>query len=148
GRHLVEASDLGGGESVDVGAGRESRALLHDGPGTHDASGAEDAPVAHDGAGFDDGTSADATAVDHGAGTDDHAVLDDEIVVGEQVQDGVLQDLDVGTDAYRAMRVADDLDAGAYDGAFADDDVAGDLGGREERGRGGDGRQDVVVGVQ
>ena len=65
-------------------------------------------------------------------GSDDHAVVDDEVVVGEQVQDGVLEDLHVVADAHRSVRVADDLDAGADDRAFADDDVTGDLGGREQ----------------
>ena len=67
---------------------------------------------------------------------------------GQQVQHGVLEDLDVVADAHRAVGVADDLDAGADDRAFADDDVAGDLGGREQGGRRGDGRHDPSVVVQ
>ena len=91
---------------------------------------------------------ADATAVDHRPGADDHTVVDDEVVVGQQVQDGVLEDLDVVADAHRAVGVADDLDARADDRAFADDDVAGDLGGREQGRRRGDGRHDASVLVQ
>ena len=78
---------------------------------------------------------ADLAAVDHGSRADDHVVVNDELVVGQQVQDGVLEDLHVVADADRAVGVPDDLDPGADDGALADDDVAGDLGCREEDGR-------------
>src|SRR5207237_559784 len=89
---------------VDLAAGCETRALLDDGSGAHEAAPTEHAAVTHDRTGFDDGPGADATAVDHGAGADDHAVLDDEIVVRQQVQDGVLQELDVAADADRTPR--------------------------------------------
>src|SRR5436190_699321 len=83
--------------------------------GALDATGAEHAAVAHDGAGLDDGAGADSAAVDHRPGTHDCSVLDDEVVVRQQVQDGVLQDLDVASDAHRSVRVTDDLDAGTDD---------------------------------
>ena len=124
------------------------RALLDDRAGAHDAPGTEHAVVTHDRARLDDGSGADATAVDHRAGTDDHTVVDDEVVVGEQVQDGVLEDLHVVADAHWSVRVADDLDARADDRAFADDDIAGDLRGREEHRRRGDGRNDAAVRVE
>jgi len=72
----------------------------------------------------------------------------DELVVGEQVQDGVLEDLNVAADPDGSVGVADDLDARPDDGALADDDVAGDLGGGEQDRRGCDGRQDAPVRVQ
>ena len=72
------------------------------------------------------------TAVDHGARSDDDPVVDDELVVGQEVQDRVLEDLDIVADADRAVGVADDLDAGADDRAFADDDVARELGRGEQ----------------
>ena len=124
------------------------RALLDHRSGTHDTAGAEHAAVTDDGAGFDDGAGADAAAVDHRPGTDDHAVVDDQVVVREQVQHGVLEDLDVVADAHRAVGVTDDLDAGTDDRAFTDDDVTGDLGGREQGGRGGDRRQDASIRVE
>jgi len=70
--------------------------------------------------------------VNHRAGPDDHVVFDDELVVGQQVQHGVLQDLHPGADPDRSVAVSDDLHAGADDRAVADDDVAGDLGGVEQ----------------
>ena len=76
------------------------------------------------------------------------AVVDDELVVGQQVQHGVLEDLHVVADPHGAVGVADDLDAGADDRAFADHDVAGDLRGREQHGGVGDGRQDAAVVVE
>src|SRR3954464_9539273 len=63
-------------------------------------SGADDglrpggAEVADDRGGLDDAASADVAAVDHGAGPDDDVVLDDQLLVRQQVQHGVLQDLD------------------------------------------------------
>ena len=81
-RRFGQASDLDCREAVDVGAGREPRALLDHGAGAHDAAGAEHAAVTDDGAWFDDGPGADATAMDHRPGADDHSVVDDEIVVG------------------------------------------------------------------
>src|SRR5204863_2415419 len=105
----------------------EMRALLDDGAGAHGTPAAEYAVVTDDGAGLDDRSRADPTAVGHRAGPDDHTVVDDEVVVGEEMQHGVLEDLHVVADAHRSVRVADDPDAGADDRAFADDDVAGDL---------------------
>ena len=145
---LGDASDVDGGEAVDVAAGVEAGALLDNRSGAHDAAGADHAAVTHDRPGFDDRAGADAAAVDHRPGADDHAVVDDQVVVRQQVQDGVLEDLHVVADAHRAVGVADDLDAGTDDRAFTDDDVAGDLGGREQGGRGGDRRHDPSIRVQ
>ena len=50
-------------------------------------------------------------AVDHRAWADHPVVLDDQRVVGQQVQHRVLQDLHPGADTDRAVRVADDLHA-------------------------------------
>lgn len=56
--------------------------------------GGQGAEVADDGGGLHDAAAPDVAAVDHGAGPDDDVVLDDQLVVRQQVQDGVLQDLD------------------------------------------------------
>ena len=82
--------------------------------------------------GLDDGAGTEVAAVDHRAGPDDHVVLDDELVVGQQVQHGVLQDLHPGADPDWSVAVADDLNAGTDDRAVTDDDVAGDLRGVEQ----------------
>ena len=126
----------------------EPGALLDARPGADDRPGADQAAVAHDRAGLDDGAGADVAAVDHRARADDHVVVDDQLVVGQQVQHRVLQDLHPGADADRAVRVADDLHAGADDRVLADDDVAGDLRGVEQHRRRGDRRGLVAVGVQ
>ena len=151
GRHAHGGTGLGPGVVPTATAGKPSisvpgvelGALLDDGSGADHAAGADPAPVTDDRAGLDDRSGADAAAVDHGAGTDHHAVGDHEIVVGKQVEHGVLEDLHVVADAYRPVRVADDLHAGPDDRALAHDDVAGDLRGREERRGRSDGRRDA-----
>src|SRR5262249_9125525 len=95
--------------------------------GADDAAPAQPAEVAHDRAGLDDGAGTDAAAVDHAARADDDIVLEDELVVGKEVQDAVLEDLHARPDPHRAVRVPADLHAGADDGAAADHTVAGDL---------------------
>jgi len=51
--------------------------------------------------------------VDHRARADRRVVVDDQRVVGQQMQHRVLQDLHPGADADRAVGVPDDLHAGA-----------------------------------
>lgn len=46
-----------------------------------------------------------AAAVDRRAGTDDDVVVDDEFVVGQQMQHRVLEDLDPGADPDRAAAI-------------------------------------------
>jgi hypothetical protein len=70
----------------------KARALFDDGTGPDDAARAERAVIADDGAWLDDRAGTDLAAVDHGARSDCDAVLDDQLVVGKQVQDGVLPD--------------------------------------------------------
>src|SRR6266540_7144355 len=65
---LRHAPNVDGWEAVDLGAGREARALLDDCSGAHHAAGAEHAAVTDDRSWLDDGSGADATAVDHGPG--------------------------------------------------------------------------------
>src|SRR5262245_9973687 len=144
----VDPSDLGRGEPVDLGASPESRALLDDRTRPDDAFGADRAAVADDRSRLDHGPSTDVAAMDHRSRPDDRVVLDDELVVGQQMEHGVLQNLDVVADAHRAVRVTDDLDSGTDDRALADHDVAGDLRGGEQDGGWGDGWHDVVVGVE
>src|SRR5438045_9679958 len=64
------------------------------------------------------------------------------------MEDGVLEDLDVIADPYGAMGVADDLDPGADDRPFADNDVAGDLGAGEQHRGGGDAGENAPVVVE
>jgi len=86
--------------------------------------------------------------MDHCSRPDGDAVVDDQLIFGKQVQDGVLEDLDIVADPDGAVGVADDLYAGANYGAFAYDDVSRDLGGWEQHGRGSDRRCCVAVGVE
>src|SRR5436190_11178668 len=118
------APDLDRREAVDDGACFESRSLLDDRAGAHYTPAADHAVVADDRAGLDDGPSTDVAAVDHRSRADDDAIVEDQIVVREKVQDGVLEDLDVVADPYRSVCIADDLDARADDRARTDDDVA------------------------
>jgi hypothetical protein len=111
-------------------------------------AGPEDAVIAHDGSGLDHRAGADPAPVDHRPGSDHDPVLEHEIVVGQEVQHRVLEDLDVVADAHRAVRVADDLHAGADDRARTDDDVARYLGRREQVGGLCDGGHDGAVGVE
>ena len=71
---------------------------------------AESGPVRDDRTGFDHAAIPNHTAVDHRGGTDDAVVADEQMVVGEQVQDGVLEYLHPIADANRAVAVTDDLD--------------------------------------
>src|SRR5215210_5053325 len=114
----IQHGDLVGRESVEYRPVREVRTLLDAGAGPDDGLSADPAEVADDRGGFDDGAGAEVAAVDHRAGPDDDVVLDDELVVGQQVQYGVLQNLHPGADPYRAVAVSDDLHAGADDRAL------------------------------
>src|SRR3954451_13767080 len=93
-RGFGEAVDRSSGEPVEDAARRVGVALLDAGAGADDGLLAHPAPVADDGGGLDDAAAADVAALDHGAGPDDDVVLDDQLVVPQQVQYGVLQDLD------------------------------------------------------
>src|SRR3954453_3852861 len=55
--------------------------------------GADGAAIADDRAWFDNRAGTDVAAVDHRSGSGDRSVLNDELVVREQVQHGVLDDL-------------------------------------------------------
>ena len=90
----------------------ESRALLDNRAGAHDASGADEAVVADDRPRFDHGA-VRCGSVGSSRRVHNRPVLDHQLVVREQVQNGVLENLDVVADAHGAVRVSDDLHTGA-----------------------------------
>src|SRR4051812_17497321 len=87
-RGLSEGVDESRREPVEDAARRVAVALLDAGPGPDDGLRSDGAEVADDRGGLDDGAAADVAAVDHGGGPEDDVVLDDQLVVGEQVQHG------------------------------------------------------------
>ena len=101
-------------------AGKRSRCLTH-APARTSEPAPTPAVVADDRGRLDHGAGLDVAAVDHRPRADDDVVLDDQLVVGQQVQHGVLQDLHPGPDAHRAVGVADDLDPGPDDGVLPDE---------------------------
>jgi hypothetical protein len=87
-------------------------------------------------------------ALDHRTGPDDDAVLDVQLVVGQQMQHGVLENLDPAATPDRAVRISDDLHARADQRVLADHDVARDLGAVEQHRAGSEDRRLVAIGVE
>lgn len=128
--------------------GGDFLALGDQGTGLDEGVFADGAVVTEGGPRLYDGGPADGGAVDYAGGTDDDVVLDDELVVGQEVEDGVFQDLDVVADADGAVGVADNFDSGGNLAVLADDDIACDLGGFTEVGGVGYLGCLVFVGIQ
>ena len=116
------------GKSLDDAPVRELTALLDKAPRRHDAILSQPAVVADDGARLDDTSAADVAAVDHRARADDDVIADDQTGVGQQVKDGILENLDPIADPDRTVAVTDDLDSRPDDATFPDDHVSRDFG--------------------
>src|SRR6266851_330042 len=136
GRRAGQGVDEFGGETIQDGPVTETVALFNAGTGAYHRLGPDHAAVAHDRGRLNDTAAADVAAVDHRAWSDHRVVVDDQFVVGQQMQHRVLQNLYPRADADRAVRVC------------ADDHVAGDLRRVEQQRASADGRSLVTVGVQ